>query len=65
VALAVKNVVALVCHAHFALLVQWLLLGLHAVSRDDDDLEVITPAGCLLSDELVNEVHLRKTRHVY
>jgi hypothetical protein len=65
VALAVKNVVASGHHAHFALLAQWLLPGLHAALRDDDDSEVIIPASCLLSDELVDEVHLRKTRHVY
>jgi hypothetical protein len=57
--------VALGHHACFALLAQWLLLGLHAASRDDDDLEVVTPASCPLPDELVDEVHLRKTRHVY
>jgi hypothetical protein len=57
VALAVKNVVVLGCHVCFALLTQQLLPGLHAVSRDDDDLEVVTPAGCSLPDELVNEVH--------
>jgi hypothetical protein len=46
---------------------QWVLPGLHAASRgdDSDDLEVITPASCLLPDELVDEVHLRKMRQVY
>jgi hypothetical protein len=57
VVLAVKNVVVSGHHAHFALLTQWLLPGLHAASRDDDDSEVITPASCSLPDELVNEVH--------
>jgi hypothetical protein len=57
VVLAVKNMVALGCHAHFASLAQQLLLGLHAALRDDDDSEVVTPASCSLPDELVNEVH--------